>query len=98
MFQCPKKNLKTCQNLGASNMGILKEIKKYKINTGDRWPEGIDHHPKSEEIVNALSEIDFEFFNDYFCWKLGGDGDNGESLMYQLDIWFDLQDAKQNAK
>jgi hypothetical protein len=50
------------------------------------------HDPRSEEIVRALAEIDFEFFDDHFCWKVGGDGDNGEALMYELDEYF-LQKA-----
>jgi len=30
--------------------------------------------------------------DDHFCWKSGGDGDNGEQLMYQLDVLFERQD------
>ena len=58
----------------------------------DRWGLGIDHDPRSEEIVRALVEIDFVGFNDHFGWKVGGDGDNGESLMYELDAYFELKD------
>jgi hypothetical protein len=31
---------------------------------------------------------------DYFCWKTGGDGDNGETLMYQMDAFFELFDLE----
>ena len=31
--------------------------------------------------------------SDYFCWKTGGDGDNGEILAFVLDIYFEEQDA-----
>ena len=48
----------------------------------------IGHDPRSEEIVRALAEIDFHQFDDYFCWKVGGDGDNGEVLMSELDVYF----------
>ena len=58
-----------------------------------RWEEGIDHHPKSIELFKSIAEIDFEFCNDYFCWKSGGDGDNGETFMYELDIHFERIDA-----
>ena len=43
-----------------------------------------------------LSEHDFLDYNDYFCWKVGGDGDNGESLMYQMDAFFELLDREKN--
>jgi hypothetical protein len=54
----------------------------------------MEHDPRSEEIVRALVEIDFSDFDDYFCWKVGGDGDNGEALMYELDLYFKRKDAK----
>lgn len=55
----------------------------------NRWEAGISHHPKSEALVRRLAEIDFHYFNDHFQWKIGGDGDNGECLMYELDVYFD---------
>lgn len=54
-----------------------------------RWENGIAHHPKSVELFYALAKIDFSLGGDYFCWKSGGDGDNGEHLMYELDIYFE---------
>ena len=57
-----------------------------------RWEEGIEHHPMSERIVRFLSEHDFYDYNDHFCWKVGGDGDNGEALMYQMDAFFEMLD------
>jgi len=58
-----------------------------------RWEEGVEHHPKSEELMGALMVIDFKHCDDYFCWKKGGDGDNGETLMYEMDIYFECLDA-----
>lgn len=58
-----------------------------------RWENGVDHHPKSVALFDALEKVDFKFGGDYFCWKSGGDGDNGEHLMYELDIIFECQDA-----
>lgn len=58
-------------------------------NISTRWEQGLDHHPKSVELFNALAKIDFTLGGDYFCWKSGGDGDNGEHLMYELDIYFE---------
>ena len=63
---------------------------EYDINT--RWENGWEHHPKSLEFMNSLARIDFAFGDDYFCWKVGGDGDNGEILMYEMDIHFEEQD------
>jgi len=62
-----------------------------------RWEEGVDHHPKSEELFKALANMDMRYGNDYFCWKSGGDGDNGEHLMYLLDIHFEQREEKDNA-
>jgi hypothetical protein len=31
--------------------------------------------------------------HDYFGWKCGGDGDNGETLMYELDILFEEREV-----
>lgn len=72
---------------------LLAELQKYHIDGDeDRWSKGIDHHPMSEIIVRRLSEIDYMFFDYAMEWQVGGDGDNGETLMYQLDILFDLWD------
>ena len=38
--------------------------------------------------------MDWFYGDDYFCWKKGGDGDNGETLMFELDIYFEEQDKK----
>jgi hypothetical protein len=72
---------------------ILALYKQYKVDTEkDRWAEGVDHHPKSQELMKHISELDFAFFDDSFGWKMGGDGDNGESLMFIMDLFFELQD------
>jgi hypothetical protein len=54
-----------------------------------RWEEGIDHHPKSYEFRKLVRELD-----EYGCYKFGGDGDNGEDILYMLDIFFETEDAK----
>lgn len=58
----------------------------------DRWGEGIGHHPMSERIVRFLMEHDFNDYGDHFGWKFGGDGDNGETLAYQLDAFFEMEE------
>lgn len=63
-----------------------------ETNITKRWESGMPHHPKSIALFEALSEIDWEYGGDYFCWKHGGDGDNGEHLMFELDIYFETLD------
>ena len=64
----------------------------------DRWSLGINHHPRSLELMRFLIENDFRNYNDYFCWKMGGDGDNGETLMYQMDAFFEATDPRPNSQ
>ena len=62
---------------------------KVETDINKRWENNIPHHPKSEELFKAIAKIDYELGGDFFCWKSGGDGDNGEHLMYELDIYFE---------
>jgi len=55
-----------------------------------RWEDGIAHHPLSERLMAFLEQHDYEDYDDVFCWKTGGDGDNGESLMYEMDAFFEM--------
>ena len=59
---------------------------KTETDINKRWETGVDHHPQSEDIFKAISKIDFLLHGDSFCFKSGGDGDNGESLMYLMDV------------
>lgn len=68
-------------------------MKKVETNLNRRWEDGTPHHPKSLALYAALAKIDYKHNNDYFNWKCGGDGDNGEELMYELDIIFETEDA-----
>lgn len=61
----------------------MEEIKN--LPSRDRWSEGVDHEPESIELVKRIAEMDFHHFEDYFCFKTGGDGDNGETLAYMID-------------
>lgn len=62
------------------------------MTINERWEQGIPHDPRSEELFRFLEDIDLNECGDSFCWKSGGDGDNGETLMYQLDIYFEGKD------
>jgi hypothetical protein len=58
-----------------------------------RWEDGIEHDARSIEIFKGISEIDFKEGGDFFGFKSGGDGDNGEHLMYLLDEYFERKDG-----
>ncbi len=60
----------------------------------ERWENGVPHDPRSEEIYKGIADLDFKEGGDYFCFKSGGDGDNGEHLMYLLDLYFEDKDKK----
>lgn len=74
---------------------LVEQYKRFNINTdfNNRWERGIPHHPKSMKLMNHIEMLDFNFASDYFDWNTGGDGDNGEVLLYELDCYFELQDA-----
>lgn len=71
---------------------------KLGLTQKDRWSEGTPHHPQSKRLMDFLSKHDFKDFGDYFDWRTGGDGDNGETLMYQMDAFFELMDKLEEAK
>ena len=73
--------------------GKLPKKPRVPSNEPDRWGQGIEHHPRSEELVRFVAENDFENYDDHFQWKVGGDGDNGESLMYEMDSFFEQEEA-----
>lgn len=47
-----------------------------------------EHLQQTKELFGCISKIDFEQCDDYFCFKSGGDGDNGEVLMDEIDEYF----------
>ena len=58
------------------------------MNADERWEQGIEHNAKSVELYKRIEKLDFEQ-GDVFGFKSGGDGDNGEHLMYLLDQIFE---------
>ena len=55
-----------------------------------KWLKNMNHHPKSIELYKFISDLDYKH-GDTFCFKSGGDGDNGEQLMYLMDAYFEVQ-------
>jgi len=78
---------------------MLDSCRAHGIETdiNKRWENGVPHHPSSVILMGRVAAADWLFGNDSFCWKTGGDGDNGEALMYLLDIHFELEDACRSA-
>jgi len=60
----------------------------------ERWEQGIPHDPRTVAIYEHIEKLDIEKCGDFFCFKHGGDGDNGEHLMYLMDDYFYEQDCK----
>ena len=71
---------------------IIKKYPNINLDINNRWENGIPHHKRSTELFDQIATLDFVLQDDHLCWKSGGDGDNGESLMYLLDIIFENED------
>ena len=74
-------------------METLKKIKGINYDINKRWEKGIEHHTESIKLYDRLEDLDLYVGNDLFCFKSGGDGDNGEHLMFLLDIIFEEKDT-----
>jgi hypothetical protein len=73
------------------------KVEGVNYDVAERWEKGINHRAESKEIYNRIEALDFIYGGDSFCFKSGGDGDNGEHLMYLLDIYFDEKDNLNNS-
>lgn len=51
-----------------------------------------DHDPRAIEIYRFIENMDYEN-GDYFCFKSGGDGDNGELILAYLDEFFAMDNS-----
>jgi hypothetical protein len=68
-----------------------------ELDINKRWENGANHHPKSEKLARFIADIDSKN-GDYFDFRFGGDGDNGEHLMYLMDIYFETEDGDNGRK
>lgn len=64
-------------------------MNEIQTDINKRWEDGVAHHPESIKTIKALGELDFYLGNDSLCIKTG---DNGEHMMYLLDIYFEGRD------
>lgn len=74
-------------------MSIYEDAKRTlperQFEAGKRWDYGIEHHPKAVELMRFLMKYDWEEMDDSLGWSVGGDGDNGENLLYALSVYFE---------
>lgn len=70
---------------------VLKIPESVNTDINKRWEHGVPHHPSSEALVKAMQCVDRRYCGGMFDIETGGDGDNGESLLYLLDIIFEVQ-------
>ena len=66
---------------------------KHNLPKIENYGMCVEHNPMSEDIYKFISEVDFAN-GDFFAFKSGGDGDNGEFLMSLLDEYFKKQNIK----
>jgi len=62
-----------------------------EANLDKRWESGMEHHPKSMEIRRHICQIEKLNGGDVGL-DFGGDGDNGETVLFLLDIIFEARD------
>lgn len=67
-------------------------LEQYRANYGlpeiDGYGMCTVHRPETEDLYDYISKLDFGN-GDRFCFRSGGDGDNGEALMTLIDYYFD---------
>ena len=56
-----------------------------------RWEQGIEHHPRAIEILQGMAKLDTKDETDL---KFGGDGDNGETLLYLMSEFLEKKEKK----
>ena len=62
----------------------------------ERLKDCDEHDPRTIKMYEFISQLDFNEANDAFGFVSGGDGDNGEHLMYLMDCYFEAKDNNQD--
>lgn len=77
-------------------MSDYEKAKQLGLTSINRWEEMMDHHSMSYRLMKFIQEHDWTDYQGYFDWKTGGDGDNGETLMFEMDAFFELLDKRKD--
>lgn len=75
-------------------MNNYEKAKELGLTNINRWEEGLPHHPKSKELMEFMAEHDDKDYGYMFDWGFGGDDDIGETIMYQMDAFFEMKDTE----
>ena len=75
---------------GKQGMTVEKNINK-------RWIDGVAHHERSIDAYNAIRYLDM-INENRFDFRSGGDGDNGEVLMYLMDMYFEAEEKGEDVR
>jgi hypothetical protein len=69
------------------------KVSKSVLSVEERWERGLPHNKHSTALARKLADIDNRLGNGQLDLKFGGDGDNGEHLLYLLDIYFETMEV-----
>jgi hypothetical protein len=80
-------------------MNLVLECRHYGVefDIEHRRRNRTPHHPEAIALMQVLPAIDCELAQNYLRLGTGTDGGNGELLLYELDVYFELQEAKARA-
>lgn len=68
------------------------------ISPNERWERGLSHHSMSIRIMKFIEHHDLYDNDDELDLNTGGDGDNGETLMFLMDSFFEYLDKEKGKK
>ncbi len=74
-------------------MSKLNTIPNIEYDVNKRLESALPHHKKTLHLFKRVDSLDQHVLENYFDFKSGGDGDNGEMLMCLLDIYFEEMDV-----
>ena len=73
-----------CWNKAIANMIDENTNLKQTVATQQARIKALEKLLDPKILARKIGDWDFTHNSDYFCWKFGGDGDNGEMLIEAL--------------
>jgi hypothetical protein len=71
---------------------VKRTLPERQFSAERRYDDGAEHHTKAVKLMEFLMDYDYQEMGDSLGWEVGGDGDNGESLLYALSVYFEYLD------